>query len=347
MVFDNSVFGSIGRWQIVQEYGAHTGVPLNGSSGTIADPSHPSPDSIGMGKYTAGVQTFGDEPFYFFNNTRTDGTDMQLLGSTVSAAAIAQYGSTFVMTSPEGSPYMLLHGRDYLNGLAHGTFPSTSKVGRGTKAQMLASSPTAARQGWWVTDEASWNTTVAPNTSGQLYQWNGSSWVLYYTPYTYPHPLQTSPTFAPTITVNPISQSVAAGANATFIADATGSPTPTWQWSKGGVPIGGATNSTYVITGVVGGDSGNYSATATNSSGSATTTTATLTVTSSPSPATGVPSTPVITGIAPYFYEHPKYPIHGSASNRVHQCASRAGCLCSDRHASWTYRAAANLPADC
>ena len=105
---------------------------------------------------------------------------------------------------------------------------------------------------------------------------------------------------APSITLQPLSQSIATGANATFTATASGSPAPTWQWSKGGTPIGGATSSTYVITGVVSGDAGNYSATATNSVGSATTSTATLTVTSAPPiPGPGVPGTPIITGVIP------------------------------------------------
>ncbi|MDB6128340.1 MAG: hypothetical protein JWM35_2236, partial [Verrucomicrobia bacterium] len=84
-------------------------------------------------------------------------------------------------------------GRDYFRGDVGGEFPATSDVGRGTHAQMLASSPTAAGQAWWVTDEGSWNTTLPPNTSGRLYRWNGSAWALYYEPYTYPHPLRARP----------------------------------------------------------------------------------------------------------------------------------------------------------
>lgn len=118
-----------------------------------------------------------------------------------------------------------------------------------------------------------------------------------YTPYTYPHPLHSGFVAAPVITTNPLSQTVPTGANATFVAVASGSPT--WQWSKDGSPIVGATNSTFSIIGVAGGDAGTYAATATNSAGSATTTGAVLTVVSAPSPATGVPATPVITGIAP------------------------------------------------
>jgi len=55
---------------------------------------------------------------------------------------------------------------------------------------MLAIIPTKPGVGYWVTDEGSWNITLPANTSGQLYTWNGSAWVLKYTPYTYPHPLR-------------------------------------------------------------------------------------------------------------------------------------------------------------
>lgn len=165
ILFDNYVVGSIGRWQTVNEYGAHGDHGINSDgSGYIPTPAHsPIPDQIGTGKYTAGVQTAGDEPVYFFNNRRSDGTDMALFGKDIGSGAIAAYGSTFYMTSLDGSPSMFLYGRDFLTGVSLGTFPSTSQIGRGTKAQMLASSPTAARQGWYVTDEGSWYQKWAGN----------------------------------------------------------------------------------------------------------------------------------------------------------------------------------------
>ncbi len=62
---------------------------------------------------------------------------------------------------------------------------------------------------------------------------------------------------APGITTHPASQSVCAGANVTFSVVATGSGL-TYQWRKGGINIGGATSSSYTITGAVAGDAGSY-----------------------------------------------------------------------------------------
>jgi hypothetical protein len=68
------------------------------------------------------------------------------------------------------------------------SFTGASGVGRGTKATMNAITPSTTGVGFWVTNEGNWNTTLPANTSGQLYTWSGSAWVLHYTPYTYPYP---------------------------------------------------------------------------------------------------------------------------------------------------------------
>ncbi len=103
----------------------------------------------------------------------------------------------------------------------------------------------------------------------------------------------------PVITLNPITQFVTTGATVTFTVNASGSPAPTWQWNKNASPIGGATNSSLVLSSVTNTDNGSYTATATNASGAATSAAAVLTVSAAPSPTTGTPGTPVITGIVP------------------------------------------------
>lgn len=83
---------------------------------------------------------------------------------------------------------------------------------------------------------------------------------------------------APTIAAQPQSQTVTTGSNVTFSVTASGTPAPTYQWSKGGVAIAGATGTSLSLTNVQAGDAGSYTVTVTNSAGSVTSTTATLTV---------------------------------------------------------------------
>ncbi len=83
---------------------------------------------------------------------------------------------------------------------------------------------------------------------------------------------------APSITTQPLSQTVTAGNAVTFSSAASGNPTPTYQWQKSGVNISGATSATYTIASTAAGDAGNYAVVATSTSGSVTSATATLTV---------------------------------------------------------------------
>jgi hypothetical protein len=68
------------------------------------------------------------------------------------------------------------------------------------------------------------------------------------------------------------------GTSASFSVTATGVPTPTYQWRKGSVNIGGANLNTYTISSVSSGDTGSYDCVVTNSCGSITSTAATLSV---------------------------------------------------------------------
>jgi hypothetical protein len=95
----------------------------------------------------------------------------------------------------------------------------------------------------------------------------------------------------PTITTQPVNQTVTAGQTATFTAAATGSPTPTVQWqvsTDGGVTfsnVSGATSTALSFTTTSSQNGNQYRAVFTNSAGTATTTSATLTVNSPTPPA--------------------------------------------------------------
>lgn len=83
----------------------------------------------------------------------------------------------------------------------------------------------------------------------------------------------------PTITTQPVSQSVAVGASVSFSVVASGSGTLSYQWSKDGTAISGATAASHAIASVASSDAGSYTVTVSNSAGSLTSSAAVLTVT--------------------------------------------------------------------
>lgn len=89
----------------------------------------------------------------------------------------------------------------------------------------------------------------------------------------------------PVITIQPTSQTVAAGSPVTFTTAASGDPAPTFQWKFGGTAINGATSSSYTITSPGASDAGSYTVVATNSAGTATSNPAVLTIIVAPSAA--------------------------------------------------------------
>jgi hypothetical protein len=87
---------------------------------------------------------------------------------------------------------------------------------------------------------------------------------------------------APSITQQPVDQSVTAGQTATFTVVAAGTAPLTYQWQKGGVNISRATLSSYITPAATLADSGShFLVVISNSAGSVTSSTATLTVTAS------------------------------------------------------------------
>lgn len=85
------------------------------------------------------------------------------------------------------------------------------------------------------------------------------------------------------ISTQPVGATVCSGGAAAFSVVATGSPTPTYQWRKAGIPIAGATASTYSIPSATASNAGVYSVVVTNSCGTATSANAVLTINTSPS----------------------------------------------------------------
>ena len=82
----------------------------------------------------------------------------------------------------------------------------------------------------------------------------------------------------PLITLQPVSQTVAVGADVTFTVGATGSSPLFWQWLFNGTPILAQTNSSLTLKSVTMQQSGTYSVIVSNSLGKITSTPANLTV---------------------------------------------------------------------
>ena len=87
---------------------------------------------------------------------------------------------------------------------------------------------------------------------------------------------------APTITTQPVNQTVTAGQTATFSVAATGTAPLTYQWKKNGANLSGATAASYTTPATTSGDNGStFQVVVSNAVGNTPSSTATLTVTSS------------------------------------------------------------------
>jgi plastocyanin len=87
---------------------------------------------------------------------------------------------------------------------------------------------------------------------------------------------------APVFTTQPSNQKVKQGSSVTFTAVASGTPAPTFQWTKDGVTISGATSATYTIPVAATTDEASYAVIASNTMGAATSDAAVLSVTTPP-----------------------------------------------------------------
>ncbi len=92
----------------------------------------------------------------------------------------------------------------------------------------------------------------------------------------------------PSITTQPANQTANVGGSATFSVTATGAAPLSYQWSKAGTAIAGATSATLSLSNVQTTDAASYTVTVTNSVTSMTSNAATLTV-NTPPPTTTIP----------------------------------------------------------
>jgi len=83
---------------------------------------------------------------------------------------------------------------------------------------------------------------------------------------------------APTITTQPLSQTVTVGGSISLTVAASGNPAPTFQWRKDGVAINGATFTSFSVSNAQLVDAGSYTVVASNGAGIATSDAAVVTV---------------------------------------------------------------------
>ena len=127
-----------------------------------------------------GVMGQHDEPLYAWNNVLNETTEVLLEPGGKSIRAGEHFHNPNTTESGSTQSY---------------------GVRSGSKAAMLAVTPTALGVGWWVDDEADWDQTSPGVPDGQLYVsisdgMGGYEWgaTPHFTPYTYPHPLRTEVT---------------------------------------------------------------------------------------------------------------------------------------------------------
>jgi len=152
---------------------------------------YPIREQVGVGTFPT---TAASAPAYVWNNTKSGGSSPWPRSFHIpSAGAIALYqAQTGNSTATFAEADVIKSNRDFF---ADSGFDTNTGVSVGTTAQMNAMTPTVVGYGFWVTDQGNWNASQ-PGTSGLLYAWTGSAWVLKYTPYLYPHPATRPP--APT-----------------------------------------------------------------------------------------------------------------------------------------------------
>lgn len=171
--------------------GTTTGVIASGAT-TI--PCTPSAVGLWVGN---NISFAGDPNFYLSSSNTSNGAPNIFIfsglkqaiasGIAISYGAQTQYQAQILTTGATFTESDVIHNnRDFY---ADAGFDQLTGVSIGTTAQMTALTPTVTGYGFWVTDQGSWNTTVPSGTAGLLYTWSGG-WNLYYTPYTYPHPLR-------------------------------------------------------------------------------------------------------------------------------------------------------------
>ena len=225
---ENSIASQVPNWEMCD--GLSQSVGFASPKTIIIDGAgtggYPCRDQLGASTNTGGVtwsytttpptQTL--QPAYFWRNTQPSGE--------ITVAVSCETAGNALCNNQNAN--IILQNRDFYT--YNASFNGTSGVGEGT----LASRPSTCTKGvgYWATDQGSWNQSGSGG-QGQFYQCSSTNtWTLFYTPLTFPDPLQgapqaSTPTFSPVAGTYTTTQSVTistTSAGAIICYDTTGSP---------------------------------------------------------------------------------------------------------------------------
>lgn len=216
--------------------------------------------------YTTPAETTGDNQAQFTVMVTNSA------GSTASNAAVLIVNAAAVpptITTQPSSQTVNAGQTATFNVAATGTSPMTYQWSKNGAAIGAATSSTYTTPAETTSDSKAQFTVVVTNAAGSAKS-NPATLTV------------NAVAVAPTISTQPASQTVIAGTTATFSVVATGTSPMTYQWSKNGAVIGGATASSYTTSAETTSDSGaKFAVTVSNGAGGAASNAATLTVTAS------------------------------------------------------------------
>jgi len=207
---------------------------------------------------------------------------------TTGTVLLQKSGSTgyqtgvFLMTTPGVRPSITTHPESQTVDVgasvtfsvsASGTPPLTYQWRKGTNSISGANASAYTIGSAQTSDQGEYDVVVS-NSAGSV---TSSTATLVVVP----------PLVRPSITNQPVSQTVEVGASVTFSVSASGTPPLAYQWRKYGDDIGGANTSVHTIDSAQTSDQGDYDVVVSNSAGSVTSSTATLVVV--PQPPSGPP----------------------------------------------------------
>ncbi len=192
------------------------------------------------------------------------------IGSTTSNAAVltvnAATTAPTITTQPSGAT-VTAGASVTFTVVASGTAPLSYQWYKGGSAIGGATSATYALVTTQVSDSGSYSVAIV-NSAGSVTS-NAVTLTV------------NAAATAPSITTQPAGTSVTTGASVTFTVVASGTAPLSYQWSKNGSAISGATGASYTIASAQAGDAASYTVTVTNSAGSVTSSAAALAVNAS------------------------------------------------------------------